>query len=819
MRFHDFMLNIAEAWLELSTSARAPRFDPPERLTGNMKQHEPWLDADETPKHMPKPNLHSRKTLVSVWWSAKDVAHYSFLKKPALVNRRGVLLLHDNARPHIAKQTVKKLAELKCEVLPHPPYSADLSPTDYNFFKHLDDFLNGKMFKEECAIQKRPFHSQQPNRRNPDAIEKIKNGIWATYFHMSSSHENPIVGASDVKQRLRGFKGEGELDSGDELLDRTLKGQLAIDDGEIEEDIADSTENDEWIDVSEVDNIPSSMDFDISPQIAGPQISNNIKEPLDFFRLYFTDTLIDSIIKETNDYANSKLRGKQLSKRSIWNTWSDVNRKEFLAFVGVILNMGTMQVANLQEYWSTKFTSKIPFYSDIFTRDRFQQIFWMLHLQKNAPVGRNTCIRPRIQKANSFLQYINSKFSEHFIPYKSICVDESIIKFKGKICFMTYNPAKPTKWGIRIYVLADSNTGYVYSVLPHYGSITSENLIRPDLPVSSRIPLDLYRKLLDNVPHAKGYHMYTDRYYTSIPLAEELLKMNCFLTGTIKTNRKYLPMVIKKPRFVRGRKTVAHRKGKTLVLAWKDKRTVTLLSTYNEAGLISEYDTIDRRVRGGELVSIQKPKIVIDYTKNMRGVDRADQYAATYCFLRKSLKWWRKLFFRGMEICYTTTEMCIVNSYILYTLLKKINNEKPMSHLKFVKLLVDQLVGNFRQNSTSRDSIYTPNTEGRLNNHLHIIRSGTKKDCVVCSNRKIPGERRQTHYFCDTCIEKPRLHIGDCFKRYHTLDDYKISIREQLEDENWNPPSTQTTRRRLLRAAEKHGRSTRKVPYLNKQNI
>lgn len=128
---------------------------------------------------------------------------------------------------------------------------------------------------------------------------------------------------------------------------------------------------------------------------------------------------------------------------------------------------------------------------------------------------------------------------------------------------------------------------------------------------------------------------------------------------------------------------MAYRKGKTLVLAWKDKRIVTLLSTCNEADLIS----VDRRVRGGELVSIQKPKIVIDYTKNMRGVDRADQYAAPYCFLRKSLKW-RKLFFWKME-------MCIVNSYILYTSVKKINNEKSMSHLKFVKLLVDQLVENF----------------------------------------------------------------------------------------------------------------------------
>ncbi|KOC58856.1 hypothetical protein WH47_01699, partial [Habropoda laboriosa] len=40
-------------------------------------------------------------------------------------------------------------------------------------------------------------------RKNPDAIEKMKNDIWATYFHMSSSNENPIVSASDMKPRLR----------------------------------------------------------------------------------------------------------------------------------------------------------------------------------------------------------------------------------------------------------------------------------------------------------------------------------------------------------------------------------------------------------------------------------------------------------------------------------------------------------------------------------------------------------------------------------------------------------------------------------------
>ncbi|VDO82299.1 unnamed protein product [Heligmosomoides polygyrus] len=40
-----------------------------------------------------------------------------------------------------------KLNELSIETLPYPPFSPDLSPTDYHFFKHLGDFLVGKIFK------------------------------------------------------------------------------------------------------------------------------------------------------------------------------------------------------------------------------------------------------------------------------------------------------------------------------------------------------------------------------------------------------------------------------------------------------------------------------------------------------------------------------------------------------------------------------------------------------------------------------------------------------------------------------------------------
>lgn len=46
----------------------------------NRRRSAQWLDATEKPKHMPKPSLHPKKTMITVWWSAVGLIHYSFLK-------------------------------------------------------------------------------------------------------------------------------------------------------------------------------------------------------------------------------------------------------------------------------------------------------------------------------------------------------------------------------------------------------------------------------------------------------------------------------------------------------------------------------------------------------------------------------------------------------------------------------------------------------------------------------------------------------------------------------------------------------------------
>jgi len=38
-----------------------------------------------------------------------------------------------------------------------------------------------------------------------------------------------------------------------------------------------------------------------------------------------------------------------------------------------------------------------------------------------------------------------------------------MIGFKGQLQFIQYMPKKPAKWGMKVYVLADSIKGYTYN--------------------------------------------------------------------------------------------------------------------------------------------------------------------------------------------------------------------------------------------------------------------------------------------------------------------------------------------------------------------
>ena len=81
------------------------------------------------------------------------------------------------------------------------------------------------------------------------------------------------------------------------------------------------------------------------------------------------------------------------------------------------------------------------------------------------------------------------------------------------------------------------------------------------------------------------------------------------------------------------------------------------------------------------------------YTKNMGGVDRADQLAQYYKILHRSLKWWKKVF-------YFLIELSFWNSYILYAAA----TEKPLISGKYCLAVVHSLLDGYErpQNSVGR---------------------------------------------------------------------------------------------------------------------
>ena len=73
-------------------------------------------------------------------------------KRPHLAKKK-VIFYQDNARVHMCVVSMAKFHELRYELLPHPPYSPDLAPSDYFLLPNLKKWLRGKRFYSNDEIK------------------------------------------------------------------------------------------------------------------------------------------------------------------------------------------------------------------------------------------------------------------------------------------------------------------------------------------------------------------------------------------------------------------------------------------------------------------------------------------------------------------------------------------------------------------------------------------------------------------------------------------------------------------------------------------
>ena len=94
-------------------------------------------------------------------------------------------------------------------------------------------------------------------------------------------------------------------------------------------------------------------------------------------------------------------------------------------------------------------------------------------------------------------------------------VDEGMVKFKGRLFFKQYMPKKPVKYGIKVWMAADSKTGYVSNYIYLGKPLTSA---RGEVGLATNVVLNLTKPF----QHCNR-HIYLD-FFTAVKLVEELLR-------------------------------------------------------------------------------------------------------------------------------------------------------------------------------------------------------------------------------------------------------------------------------------------------------
>ncbi|CAF4940721.1 unnamed protein product [Pieris macdunnoughi] len=269
----------------------------------------------------------------------------------------------------------------------------------------------------------------------------------------------------------------------------------------------------------------------------------------------------------------------------------------------------------------------------------------------------------RLFKIQPIIDYFNDKFPSLYYPSQEIVIDESLLKWHGRLGFAHKILSKTAQVGVKTYELCESSSGYLWKFLVYAGKektrTSTTNDVKPDEDettdkpsasiennndrpnnvddtnhneaemtdhtstgntndrpsnATSKIVYDLVEPLLH-----RGHTLVMDNFYNCPLLARCLKRQNTDCYGTLRLNREFVPDSLKtltKTELRQG-EVVASYCSDLSICVWRDVNIVSLISTYH-------YLQIGSRQKYNRLTF--KPSIVLDYNKSMGGVDRKDQF-------------------------------------------------------------------------------------------------------------------------------------------------------------------------------------------------
>ena len=120
-------------------------------------------------------------------------------------------------------------------------------------------------------------------------------------------------------------------------------------------------------------------------------------------------------------------------------------------------------------YWSKNHLFNKPIFPRLMRRDRFEQIRKMLHFSDPEAEEQNDTLR----KLRFTINYLIERFKGNYIPEENIAIDEYLSLRKGRLSFCIYIPTKRERYGVKLFMLCESNAGYLSNFIIYIGPTTN----------------------------------------------------------------------------------------------------------------------------------------------------------------------------------------------------------------------------------------------------------------------------------------------------------------------------------------------------------
>ena len=335
----------------------------------------------------------------------------------------------------------------------------------------------------------------------------------------------------------------------------------------------------------------------------------------------------------------------------------------------------------------------------------------------------------KLQPIRECFEMWNSTLKYAFSPGWCVTVDEQLVNFKGRCPFRQYIPSKPGKYGIKLWILCDVETSYIWNTEVYTGK--AKNGPR-ETRQGERVVASLVTEL-----EKSGRNITCDNFFTSLDLARNLLKKKLTIVGTIRKNKGELPVEFTNSKKRTPYTTLFGFKKEAMILSYcpKKGKVVTLLSTMH-----SQPD-IDNSTK--EL----KPEVIRCYNSTKFGVDTMDQMVRCYGIKRKARRWPLVLFYNMIDIS-------AMNAFIIYHTLKPtFFNSKTRRRRQFLIALGKQLTGIDSEDTgaivSNRSPNHAPAKRARLSKEPAAVTPDTlkKNRCHICPRQ----EDRKSKTVCVGC--------------------------------------------------------------------